>query len=130
MANYAEKSKTPVDYLPNAFEILRVLVVDNDTLLDENGIEHESRGVDYLTWLVGGEWVQTSYNARIRGRYAAPGMLYLADQDIFVEPRPFPSWTLNVQGIWQPPVPMPEGEATYTWEEETLSWVAEDTPET
>ncbi|WP_370311271.1 hypothetical protein [Sagittula sp.] len=105
-------------------EVLRILVLDNETLLDDSGIEHESRGVDYLTWLLGGTWVQTSYNSSIRGRFAAPGMLYRADLDLFIHRQPFPSWTLDSTGTWQPPTPMPDDGATYSWEEETQSWVA------
>lgn len=33
-----------------------------------------------------GEWIQTSYNANIRGKYAAIGDTYDRDKDIFVAP--------------------------------------------
>lgn len=122
MANFAE--------LNSNNEVIRVLALDNETLAAPSGQEEESRGIDYLTWLLGGTWLQTSYTSSIRGCYAAPGMLYNPELDVFHDPQPFPSWTLDPQGNWQPPTPMPDDGATYTWQEETLSWVAEDiTPE-
>lgn len=102
-------------------EVLRVLVLDNEILLDEGGIEHEGRGIDYLIWLLGGTWIQTSYNASIRGRYAAPGMLYHSDLDLFVEPQPYASWTLDAAGEWQPLAPRPDGEGWH-WIEAELAW--------
>lgn len=37
-------------------------------------------------------------------------------------PQPYPSWTLDVNHDWQPPIPKPEGQ--YSWNEEELEWVA------
>ncbi len=98
-------------------DVLRVLVVPDD---------QEHRGQEYLAGdlRLGGTWLQTSYNNNIRGRYAAPGMLYHAELDLFIEPQPYASWTLDSTGTWQPPVPMPDDGATYSWQEETQSWVA------
>lgn len=36
--------------------------------------------------------------------------------------QPVPSWTLNENLIWTPPVPMPTDKPGYLWNEETLSW--------
>jgi len=36
--------------------------------------------------------------------------------------KPYNSWILNGE-IWQPPVPYPDDENTYVWDEETLNWV-------
>ena len=33
-----------------------------------------------------GTWLQTSYNGNFRGRYAAPGMIYDSELDIFTIP--------------------------------------------
>lgn len=42
----------------------------------------------------------------------------------FIEVQPYPSWTLNSDKQWEPPVPKPEGGANfyYVWNEDTLSW--------
>jgi hypothetical protein len=66
--------------------VREVIVVNNEVLLDENGIEQESIGTQFCYDTFGGEWVQTSYNGNFRGRYAAPGMIYDSELDIFTNP--------------------------------------------
>ena len=100
--------------------VTRVLVVHNNELLVD-GVEVEQKGIDFLVNLVGGTWLQTSYNNRIRKQYAGIGFTYDADADQFVAPQPFPSWTLDDNNDWQAPTPKPEG--PFTWDEETLAWV-------
>ena len=53
--------------------VCEVIVIKNEVLLDENGIEQESIGAQFCHDTFGGEWVQTSYNATTRGKYAANG---------------------------------------------------------
>ena len=66
--------------------------------VDENGVvqrvlvvpdAQEHRGHEFLAddLGLGGTWVQTSYNARIRKNYAGPGMTYDADRDAFISPK-------------------------------------------
>lgn len=100
--------------------VTRVLVVNNNELLVD-GVEVEQKGIDFLHDLVGGTWIQTSYNGNIRKQYAGIGYTYDADADEFVAPQPFPSWTLNSNNDWQAPTPKPEG--SFYWDEETLAWV-------
>lgn len=58
--------------------VTNVVVVDN---------EHEADGEAYLNSLgLEGTWVQTSYNANIRGKYAAIGDTYDSVADEFVSP--------------------------------------------
>ena len=92
--------------------VLRVIVVGN---------EHEANGAEWCHNLLGGTWVQTSYNGRIRKQYAGIGYTYDAAKDEFVAPQPFPSWTLDSNNDWQPPTPKPEG--LFIWDEDSLSWV-------
>ena len=56
--------------------VSEVIVIANEVLLDENGIEQESIGVAFCKDLLGGEWVQTSYNAKFRGKFANPGFTW------------------------------------------------------
>lgn len=56
--------------------VSEVIVVANEVLLDENGIEQESIGAAFCKDLLGGEWVQTSYNANFRGAFANPGFTW------------------------------------------------------
>jgi hypothetical protein len=53
--------------------VREVIVVNNEVLLDENGAEQESIGAAFCHDTFGGEWVQTSYNATFRGKYAGSG---------------------------------------------------------
>jgi len=65
---------------------------------------------------------RTSYNANIRGKYAGIGDTYNAEEDIFIAPQPFPSWTRS-GSYWNPPIPMPTTEGkSYYWSEDDLSW--------
>jgi hypothetical protein len=109
MAHFAE-----ID--PNGGTVLRVLVVPN---------EQEHRGQDFLANDLGlsGVWVQTSYNANIRYNYAGIGFIYDATRDAFVPPKPYGSWLLDEETCqWEPPIPMPQDENFYTWNEEQLNW--------
>jgi hypothetical protein len=67
MAHWAEVNENNI--------VLRVVVTSND-LPDE--------GESWLVSRLGGTWVQTSYNASFRGKFAGVGDLYDADLDEFV----------------------------------------------
>ena len=101
--------------------VQRVIVVHNNELLVD-GVEVESKGAEFCTNLLGGNWIQTSYNNNFRKQFAGIGFTYDSTADVFVEPQPYPSWTLNSNHDWQPPTPKPNGE--YYWSEEELEWVA------
>jgi hypothetical protein len=103
MAHFAEIDSTNT--------VLRVIVVAD---------EHEANGAQWCSDLLGGTWVQTSYNHNIRKQYAGIGFTYDADADVFVAPQPFPSWTLDSNHDWQAPTPKPEG--NYVWDESELAW--------
>jgi len=69
----------------------------------------------------GGTWIRTYY--RTEGtNFAGIGWTYHPDRGNFSSPQPYPSWTLDGECHWQPPVARPEGEGPYTWNEETQSW--------
>lgn len=109
--------------------VLRVIVVHNNELLDENGIEQESKGANFCRSLFGGVWVQTSYTGSKRKNYAGEGFTYDSQRDAFIPPKPFSSWVLNEETCrWDSPVPYPsdlgtpENPKRYLWDEETISW--------
>lgn len=106
-------------------KVIHISVVDNENLLDENGIESEQVGIQYLTNIHGySNWKQTSYNGNFRGTYAGIGDFYNPELDIFIQEKPFPTWVLNKElAKWEPPIPRPEGETLYIWSEETQSWI-------
>lgn len=116
MAHFAEIDPNNV--------VLRVVVVGNKDTSDANGVEKEHIGAAFLEKLLGGTWVQTSYNGNKRKNYAGVGYTYDAAIDAFVPPKPYPSWVLNNETAqWVAPVPMPTDGKKYTWDEATQSWV-------
>ncbi len=104
MAHFAE--------IDSSNTVLRVIVVAD---------EHEAYGSEWCHDLLGGTWVQTSYNHNIRKQYAGIGFTYDSDADVFIAPQPYPSWTLDTNHDWQPPTPKPEGD--WWWNESEQSWV-------
>lgn len=89
-----------------------------------------------------GQWIQTSYNTRggvhyepnsntpsadqskaLRGNYAGIGYSYDHINDVFIPPKPYPSWVLNnTTWTWNAPVPYPTDGKAYYWDEATTSW--------
>jgi hypothetical protein len=103
-------------------KVLTVIVVNNEDCLDEAGIESEQVGVRFCENLLGGSWVQTSYNGNIRKQYAGIDFFYDSEKDIFVAPQPYLSWSLDENFDWQAPVGHP-GDGNYWWSEEEGNWI-------
>jgi hypothetical protein len=117
MAHFAQLDENNV--------VTQVIVVANEELLLD-GVENETKGIMFCKSLLGDDtrWVQTSYNGNIRKNYAGIGYTYDPVADHFFAPQPFPSWTLDADAKWQPPVPFPtETGKFFTWDEPSLSWV-------
>lgn len=108
MAHFAEINEKNV--------VIQVLVVPDS---------EEHRGQEFLAddLGLGGTWLQTSYNNRIRKQYAGIGYTYDPEADVFIQPQPFPSWTLDANHDWQPPIPYPP-DGYWVWDEETQQWIA------
>ena len=109
--------------------VQRVIVVSDSDTADSNGNEVESIGVEFCKELLGGEWIQTSYNNNMRTRFAGIGCFYDVARDAFIRIKPHPSWELDESSAdWAPPVPMPTGDngELYSWDEESLSWVEQE----
>jgi hypothetical protein len=109
--------------------VLRVIVVHNNELLDEHGVEQEAKGAEFCRNLFGGTWVQTSYNGNKRKNYAGQGFTYDSTRDAFIPPKPFASWLLNEDTCqWYAPVPFPTDIGTpealkrYVWNEDAQQW--------
>lgn len=94
MAHFAEIDETSI--------VLRVLVVPN---------EEEANGQEYLsnTLGLGGTWIQTSYNGKIRKNYAGIGFTYDLVRDAFIAPEP---------------------EDAIGFDEETCQWIVPDEAQT
>jgi hypothetical protein len=90
----------------------------------------------------GDVYKQTSYNTRggvhydpetgepsedqtkaLRFNYAGISFTYDEGRDAFIPPKPFESWVLDEDTcLWEAPLPYPEDEGTYTWNEELFVW--------
>ena len=119
--------------------VTQVIVVNNDVILDTNGVEQESIGISFCQSLYGSDtkWRQTSYNASFRKNFAGVGSIYLEDRDMFIHAQPFYSWVLDYEtGKWTAPIPAVEGypcpttqywyhptePKSYSWNEWTKTW--------
>lgn len=78
-------------------------------------------------------WIQTSYNTYggrhmlngvpLRKNYAGAGYTYDAVRDAFIPPQPYSSWILDESTcLWTAPVPRPNDDSEYEWDEQTVSW--------
>jgi hypothetical protein len=79
----------------------------------------------------GQKCVRTSYNNNIRKNYAGIGYTYDEALDAFIPPKPtdFPSFIVDPEtGLWTTPIPRPDGDEPWGWNESTQEWVIMDIP--
>ena len=129
MAHFAEIDSNSI--------VLRVVVIGDADCLDSDNNESEAVGIAFCRSLFGAStnWVKTSYNNRIRYRFAGTGMKYDATNNVFYAVSPYASWTLNqTTWVWEPPVALPSDagwdsfssptqNVEYTWDESSRAWV-------
>ena len=108
--------------------VVNVLVVANEDTQDENGVEQETVGVQFLQNLfqTTDVFVQTSYNENFRGSYATIGGHYDPQLDAFFSEQPYASWIKDASLLrWVPPVDCPAPQSPngiMSWNEEDLTW--------
>jgi len=116
--------------------VTQVVVVKNTDTADASGTEVESIGQAHCQKVLGGTWIQTSYNNNFRIRYAGKGMVYLGGNATdscngFISwPKPYASWHLHANTlVWTAPSPSPAANAThsYVWDEDNSQWNAAET---
>jgi hypothetical protein len=89
--------------------------INEDNIVEEVLVvpdSEEHRGQDFLAidLGLGGRWIQTSINDRIRKVFARVGATYLPDEDAFVplKPEGFESFIFDAESwSWIPPLPLP-----------------------
>lgn len=109
--------------------VINVIKVNNEDILDSNGIEQENIGIHYLKNIFGENtnWVQTSYSRAFRNYYAGINFSYNQELDKFIPPQPFPSWSIDMQtGEWIAPIPVPDTTKYYDWDEPNQQWIEID----
>ena len=133
-------------------KVIQVLTMDNDKMLNADGVEDEGVGQQWLerhnNWPAQ-MWIQTSYNTinnkhksgddskAFRGNYAGIGYTWDEDDQIFWPKKPYASWVKdNATARWKSPIgdaPALTAEQTsqneagtniwdYVWNEEGQSW--------
>lgn len=124
MAHFAE--------LNSSNEVLRVIVISNEDV-NANGGDYSTEAETFVSTIVphsngGNQWKQTSYNGNARKQYAGIGCTYDSTKNKFIQPRPYPSWSLDSNDDWQAPVAFPKtmevsGELIYDiWDEDNTRW--------
>jgi hypothetical protein len=131
-------------------KVIQVLTLNNDDMLNADGVEDETVGQQYLeqhnNWPAQ-MWIQTSYNTAggqhknggtpFRGNYAGIGYTWDEDDQIFWPKKPYASWVKHIAtASWKSPI----GDAPaltqeqqdqntagthrwgYNWNEETTAW--------
>jgi hypothetical protein len=97
--------------------VIKVTVgIDENELI--NGLDPET----FYSQVTGFTIKRTSYNNNIRKQYAGIGFTYDLVNDVFIASKPYPSWSLDDNFDWQPPIPKPDGNYWY-WSEESLEWI-------
>ena len=91
--------------MPN-FAVLDGESVVNVIVADSKDIAEELTGKNCVE--------ATTVKAQVGGKYS---------EGNFIEPKPYPSWILDENYDWQPPVAYPSDGALYTWNEDNLEWV-------
>ena len=133
-------------------KVIQVLTMDNDKMLNADGVEDEAVGQQWLerhnNWPAQ-MWIQTSYNTyqnkhrsgddskAFRGNYAGIGHTWDEDNQIFWGKSPYASWVKDIAtATWKSPIgdaPALTAEQTsqnaanthswnYVWNEANQSW--------
>jgi hypothetical protein len=126
--------------------VLDIIKVNNNIITDENGIEQESVGIQFLNNTFRDStiiWKKTSVNTyggkyynqddtegdlskAFRKNYAIIGGIYDYSRDAFIAIKPFDSWLLNeTTCLWEAPIPYPNPSngILYSWNEDTKTWI-------
>jgi len=114
----------------NENNIVTQVIVGRD---EDDLVEGITSWEDHYAEQLGQRCLRTSYNTSAgqhtgggtpyRGNYAGIGYEYREDLDAFISPKPFESWILNEETYsWESPVPRPDDENIYFWNEESTSW--------
>ena len=125
MAHFAE--------LDSNNKVIRVVVISNEDV-DANGGDLHPDAEIFVASIVphsenGVAWKQTSYHHNFRKQYAGADKFYDSFKDKFIEIQPFPSWYLDNNDDWQPPVNFPNTvdigglRANATWDEDNRRWI-------
>ena len=96
MASFAELNENN--------KVIRVVKMGDDISTSNGPLGENDMHVDGETWcnkfFKGGTWKQTSATDSFRKQVAIVGGVYDESLDMFISPKPYPSFVLNASGDW------------------------------
>ena len=104
--------------------VQQIIVVANSDCGNLEFPDSESIGQDFLKSIrLNGTWKQTSYSGSFRKNYAGIEYSYDESRDSFIPIKPYDSWILNETSCrWESPIPIPNQESMFVWDEENQRW--------
>lgn len=92
--------------------------IESNQVVDLIIVNGELDGAEFVSTL-DGLWVQSPEE----GPWAQNGGFYDAEKQEFYAPKPYSSWMLDENNVWQPPTPYPGDGETYVWYEDSQEWL-------
>ena len=107
--------------------VLNLFVIDEADVIAHGGNQSAEAAIwvkDNIRPLEAGEvnYVQTSADSSFRAHRASEGYIFDSANDVFYEPQPYPSWSLDASWVWQAPVTFPAGAGTTQAQEDIAEW--------
>ena len=109
-------------------------IVKNIEVVDNSVAPTEEDGIAFLKNLHGEQFNYKqmgtapfiSNGIEVTRNYGGINFTYDENLDLFIEPKIFDSWILDEStGIYHAPVEYPNDGKSYSWDEETTSWIEE-----
>jgi len=94
-------------------DIVTEVIVVNDDI---------PNGAEFAHNLLGGVWVETFYDTAGKN-FASINYTYDSLNQNFIAPQPYPSWILDSNDQWQPPVAQPPAPPQTYWNEQLQRWI-------
>jgi|TARA_R110000796_G_scaffold79585_1_gene176717 hypothetical protein len=113
-------------------EVLKIIDINDQDIIDNGG--HQSTEVaQFIETIIplsdsGVKWVEMTDDGSFRKQGAVVGGTYDSIKDKFINPKPYPSWILNVNDDWESPIGDIPSTTTdgsrdhYNWNESNQSW--------
>lgn len=85
--------------------VLNVIIAEDESILNR----------------LGGKWIETFKDSENKN-FGDVDSTYDEEKDDFIRPKPYDSWILNNRNRWEAPIPIPDEENNYRWNEDIKNW--------
>jgi hypothetical protein len=94
-------------------------IVTQGTVLEDSVAATEAKGEAYLNkiYKTSDTWKET-----LKG--VTKDHTYDPDTGVFIPPKPSPTWVLDENNTWHPPVPYPDDGGNYYWDDPSQTWIS------